>query len=304
MRTFTTELRAVIFGASLAGAALGCSAGASRGVPGLPTTTVITRVSVLPTIPVPVTEPSAVVSEVPVRAEVGAPTGIAIEPESGRRLVLGFDGRVTDLETGELVWQPLPGAASAPFGFTDLVALSVDQLAVTAQSDGFLVDLRAASMAPHFCYEPEGWEEVPNEPIQVSGCLALDRVGARFYAQPRTIENAGYGTVTGSFLAAYDAGGGADIAWWALPDASFVATGMVALPSATGATERLILASGAELFAFDIAAAELAPAADLGPLGVESIAGLALDARAQTLLLLDDARLVVTEVRVSALELE
>ncbi len=283
--------------------AMGCSASPSTPVPGLPRGTVVLPVTEIRRAPLPVTEPSAILRETTLGPDVGVPTGIAIEPESRRRLVLDRDGTVSDLVTGETVWQATLGAAE-PFGYTDLLAPSVDQLAITAASDGYLVDLPTASMAPHFCYEPEGWGELPNDPVQVSGCVAIDGAGARLYAQPRSIENGGLGAVTGSFLAAYDAGGGDDVAWWSLPDTSFAATGLAVLPAASGDDVRLLLASGTSLFVFDVAAAELTPTTELGELGVESIAGLALDARQGTLLVLDDARRAVIELRLSALGFE
>ena len=300
MRTIDTALGITISLGALLGLGA-CSPGSATRVPGLPTATIITRVTVLPTVPLPVTEPSAIVSETPLRPEVGPATGIGIEPGSGRRLILGRDGAVSDLETGEVVWRSTRGGAE-PFGFTDFVVLSEAQLAITSVSNGFLVDLPTSSMLPHFCYEPEGWEEVPNEPVQITSALAFDRVRARFYAQPRTIEAGGYGATAGSFIAAYDAGGGADVAWWALPDASFVASGMIVVDR--GAEPQLLLASGTNLLSFDVAAAELTPAADLAALGVHSIAGLALDARADTLLVLDDSTSSVIEIRMSALGLD
>ena len=189
MRTSTTSVGGLAIGTMAA--LMGCAAAASSPVPGLPFGTVVVRAIEIHRALLPVTEPSAVVGETALRPEVGLPTGIAVEPEGGRRLVLDRDGTVTDLETGAAVWRTTLGAAAEPFGYTDLIALSVDQLAITSVSDGFLVDLPSASMAPHFCYEPGGWEEVPNDPVQVSGCVAIDRARSRIYAQPRTIESGG-----------------------------------------------------------------------------------------------------------------
>lgn len=273
-------------------AMVGCSAAVT------PDTPVITPVRVIEE-PAPVAEPSLVVAEIPFTT-TELPTGVAVEPGTGRRMLLTREGTVLDLGTGAVLWRAV--APQEPFGFTDLVALGEGRLAVTSVSNGFLVELATGSMSMHFCYEPGWFEEMPNDPVQVSQGLARDPLGGLLYAQPRTIENGGFGAVTGSFVAAYDEEGGADLAWWQLPDPSFVATGMIALPSESRAVPDLLLAVGTELHRFDPETAELRRALDLSELGIGDIAGLALDEAAGTVLVVDGPRSRVVELRASALE--
>ncbi|MDQ3038067.1 MAG: hypothetical protein M3Y87_37085 [Myxococcota bacterium] len=245
----------------------------------------------------PIAPVSDVVAEIPFDAGTSPASGVAVEPVTGRRLLLERDGVVRDLETGDVLWRAV--APQEPFGFTDVVALGDGQLALTSVSNGFLVELASGSMAMHFCYEPGWFEQMQNDPIQVSLSLARDAAGGRLYAQPRTIEEGGRGAVTGSFVAAYDEAGGADVAWWQLPDASLVAGGMIVIEQGA-----LLLGIGSTLHRFDTASAELTPVIDLAELGIESIDGLARDEEAGTILVLDGQRSRVIELREAAIESE
>lgn len=253
----------------------------------------IQPVTVLGATPHVVAPTAAIVREIAVAADT---TGVAIDGD--RRLTVSSAGVITDLDSGATLWAAI--APEPPFGFTDLVALGPGRLALTSVGDGFVVELEDGSMYQHFCYEP-GWMD-PNgqNPVQVSLALARDPLGGRLYAQPRTIEEGGIGAVTASFVSAYDEEGGADLAWWALP-IDFVAGGMAVLPTRDGDAPRLLLGAGSLLHRFDVATGELRASADLSELGIGDVQGLALDARADTLLVLHGARVV--ELRMSALEI-
>lgn len=210
-------------------------------------------------------------------------TGLTVEP-GGRRLALTTEGRLVDIGSGATVWDS--EGATGRFGFTDVVSLEDGELAITGTSDGFHLELGSGELRSHFCYEPGWFQEMQNEPIQVSWAVGLDRDAGLLYAQPITIEEAGNGAVTGSYIASYDRAGGTDLSWWQLPSSEFRAGGLVVLPGAGPA--QLLLGSGSRLYRFDTEAAELREAGDLSELGVGSIGALAIDAGTQELLVLDD----------------
>jgi hypothetical protein len=288
-------MRRAIVWTALMTALAGCTAPTVVGEP-----PVITPVSVVSQIP-RVASLSAVVREIPADGVAGTPTGVAIEPDTRRRVVLTREGVVYELGTGAILWRAT--LAEDPFGFTDLIALGEGRLALTSVGDGFLVELATGSMAQHFCYEP-GWMEPQGEnPVQVSFAVARDPIAGRIYAQPRTFQQGGFGEITESFVAAYDEAIGSDLAWWSMPDLGFGATGMIVLPGASADAPRLVLASGSTLHRFDVASAALTPASDLAALGITDIAGLAFDDVAGTVLVLDGPSGRVLEVRASALDL-
>lgn len=243
---------------------------------------------------------SVVVSEIELGAIEGTPVGVAVEPSSGRRLVMTQHGALHVLGESAPIWQ---GGPLNDFGYTDVAALGEDRVAITSLGDGYLLELVPGTMTPHFCYEPGWWEPEGANPVQISHAVAHDPLGGRIYAQPRTVENGGWGNVTESFVAAYDEAGGADLTWWAVDDLGFVATGMTILPRESG-EPRLVLGAGVTLHRFDVASGELSALAELSELGVWSIAGLAIDGAAGTLLVLDDARRRVVELDLEALELD
>lgn len=232
----------------------------------------------------------------------GTPSGIAIEPDTGRRLLLLEHGAIVALDGGEVLWTGMPTQGGT--AFSDIAALGGQRVAITSVSDGYLVDLPTGHIRPHFCYEPGWWEGNGEDPVQISQAVAFDATRRVLYAQPRTITQGGFGEVTESFVSAYDEETGADVAWWGVPDLSFVATGMAILETGPEITDaRLLLAAGQTLHAFDGATGDLVPAGDLATAGVATVNGLAIDREARTLLALDLEGPEVVEIRLSALGL-
>ncbi|MEO0321341.1 MAG: hypothetical protein AAF447_00150 [Myxococcota bacterium] len=210
------------------------------------------------------------------------PMGIAVEPDTGRRVVLEVEGRVSELETGEelaFFEAPLPGT-----GFGDVAALGGGLLALTAVSDGYIASLADGSLVPHFCYEP-GWFDDASNAVQASGALAFDALHDRLFAQPLTLANGGRGNVLESFFATYDITSGVDLQWWRTP--TLVASGLAVLDAGeTPDATTLLVAQGDELLRFDVAQRMLTVLVSFGELGLVSIAGIARDDVAGTLLVL------------------
>jgi hypothetical protein len=244
---------------------------------------------------------AAVVREYDLSALAGPITGVTIEPETGRRVVVTQNGYLYELGASEPIGQ-LP-AAPAEIGYTDIAALGGGRFALSTMSDGYLFDLATGELTPHFCYEP-GWfeEQDPANPrVQLSMALAHVNAEGRIYAQPRTIEDGGQGAVTESFIASYDEAGGEDLTWWGLPDPNFEAGGMAAIES--GADTELLLAWGPTLYRFGAESGELRAMADLSGRSISFVTGLAIDREAETILVVDGSDGRVTELRLSAMGL-
>lgn len=228
-------------------------------------------------------EPEAPAARVDLRAAMGRPdvtaVGIAVDPDGVRYVFDETDGLYRAADGAfELVMpmaaMPDPGVAVRP-PFTDLVAIGRGRFAITALGDGFLLDLGAATLAQHFCYEPGGF---PTELTQRTDAVAFDATTDLIHAQPRTFDEAG--EVVASQLATYQAANGIAIAWRDVP-ATFAAGGATFLPA-----HGLVLGAADRLYTFDDG---LVPLDDLTRFGISSIAGLALDPAASQLLVLDAA---------------
>jgi hypothetical protein len=222
-----------------------------------------------------------------------APVGIAVAPD-GRRYVfdeqrglyrLDGDAAVAVVPMAQL---PDPGVEIRP-PFTDLVALAPDVFAITAIGDGFLLDSSALTLTQHFCYEPGG---IGDGLTQRTDALAYDAVLDRIYAQPRTFDG---DTITGSQIGGYERASGFDVEWHPL-DRDVAAGGMVVMPGVG-----LVLGEGDRLDRYDLATDEVDRLDDLGRFGVGSIQGLAVDAAASTLLVLDGAADAVIEIELARL---
>ncbi|RZO55663.1 MAG: hypothetical protein EVA89_25590 [Sandaracinaceae bacterium] len=250
----------------------------------------------------PPIEQEAFVAAFPLSALPGLATGVTVEPDTGRRLVLMNQGALYDLDSGEAVWEG--GAPDPRFGFTDVTALGEGWVALTSRSDGFVMHLDAGTPSPHFCYEPGWWDpEEMEDPVQISAAVTHDAASGRLYAQPRTVEQGGFGATTESFIAAYDEAGGEDLTWWTL-DPSYVAGGMAVLEAGSEESHAtLLLGSGDALQRFDAETGELGARVSLRAHFVESVGGLAIDRERGTVLVLDDARGLVIELRLSTLQL-
>jgi hypothetical protein len=151
-----------------------------------------------------------------------------------------------------------------------VVALDADRFAVTAENDGFLLNLRTKELTSYFCYlpsvpppvdEPGGVAGGPSQPpistpLSISQTLELQGVAVKqrtesvalnpdtrqLFAQPRTIR-LDTGGVAGSELFVFAEGGGEPIQVLPLAQTDFVAGGMVAAPG-----NRLLLGAGSAIF--------------------------------------------------------
>ncbi len=164
--------------------------------------------------------------------EDASPVGITVAPDTGDRYVLdevhGLFKLDDDGATRVRSLAEFPEADVWPqSAWTDIAALGDDRFAVTAQSDGYLLDIRANTLMQHFCYEP-GWGEWETS-YELTTSLGYDPESNSIIAQPqsRTVDELGE-SVTGAAVGVYDAniGGAAPEPWLDLPDASFLATGM------------------------------------------------------------------------------
>ncbi len=243
----------------------------------------------------PTPAPDRAADRTDLRAALGVssltPTGVTIEPGTGRVLVLDADRgifEVTPDGQANLVWglerlEAYGVPVASPF--TDLVAVEAGVIALTAISDGFLLDLGADSFEQHFCYEP-GWEEEPppfeERAIQVTDAVAFDAHTGRILAQPRTIVGDDFGAPVEAFVSTYDRSSGADIQWFSLPSADFKAGGMAIEPEGT-----VLLGQGSALYRHDPTEGTLTLIQDLSPWGIRAIEGMALDAERGALLIID-----------------
>jgi hypothetical protein len=221
------------------------------------------------------------------------PIGVAVTP-NGQRFVFDesrglyqIDGD-TAVEVVRMDQLPAPIVPIQP-PFTDIVAISPDVFALTAIGDGFLLDTTAMTMTQHFCYVPDG---TPPELTQRTDAIGYDPVLDRIYAEPRTFDPAG--NLLSSQLAGYlrDTGG---LDLWKVIETETAAGGMAVIPGIG-----LVLGQGSRLTHYDpelldtvISGADLA---DLADLGVSSIQGLAYDAKAGTLLVLDGSTDELVEI--------
>ncbi|MEM1413943.1 MAG: hypothetical protein AAGH15_03545 [Myxococcota bacterium] len=212
----------------------------------------------------------------------GPPVGIAVQPDTGRRLVLTSFGVLQDLDTEELLpslEEPNGGALG------DIVGLGDGLLAVTGMNDGYLVSTSDGVLRQHFCFLP-GWQENDpglQDPMQLARALGFDAERERLYAQPRMWENGGFGPLTDSFLSSYALSDGADLTWWNMPSTEVEAGGMIVLDAGPNDMGRdaptLLLSVGMTFARLDGVTGELEPFARIAPeAGILDVAGMAYDA--------------------------
>jgi len=159
--------------------------------------------------------------------------GVTLDPETGQRYVLDAnagifeilaDGAATLVRANDTFPTPDVAPQSA---WTDFVALGGGQFAVTARSDGYLLDLGADTMTEYFCYEP-GFMEPELE--QLTHGVAFDADASLIYAQPATYDVSGEsGPVDEaifSSIGAYSIDGGQPVAWFDIPDTDYLAGGL------------------------------------------------------------------------------
>ncbi|MBJ93914.1 MAG: hypothetical protein CMP23_05490 [Rickettsiales bacterium] len=260
----------------------------------VPTTLMLAACSVEP--PPPLPEPSA---ELDLSASLGLVdpdvVGVSIDPITGQRYLLDrFAGifELADDGSARLLRAtdqfPVPEVLPQSL-WTDFVAMGEGRFALTALSDGYLLDLEAETMIEYFCYEPEDmpfWEQ------QLTHSVTFDVEQGLIYAQPITFEQGSFEDplALSSSVGAYSLDGGQPVAWFEMPEQDFLAHG-----AAVDLDGSLLLGRGNEIYRFDPEG--LAERSLLGVIpGVELIEGLAVDAELGTLLVVDGARDRLVEV--------
>ena len=162
------------------------------------------------------------------------PVGITVTPDTGERYVLDAWHGLYRLDadgTAEQIMsiEEFPVADVWPqSAWTDIAALGDGRFAITAVSDGYLLDIEANTLMQHFCYEP-GWEEWGETEQQLTSALGYDVDTNSIIAQPQTqLVDMDGTTALGSAVGVYDAnlGGAAPESWYELSDSSFLATGL------------------------------------------------------------------------------
>jgi len=234
--------------------------------------------------------PDDVVSRIDLSAE-GDLVGVAVEPDSGRRLALVSDRLFAidgDTYTA-LAVQPEDFG-----GFTDVVALGDGMVALSAQSNGYLFDTEHGGLVVHFCYEP-GWEEWDQE-FQITHALGFDIDRDLIIAQPRTATLADPDNVLASFVSTYVASSGTTEQFYTLPETDYRSGGM-AVPDA----DQVWLATDDHLDTYGVGVDRPKRFADLSDAGVVQAEGLAIDDVAGTVLVADLYGEVV-EIRRDALD--
>jgi hypothetical protein len=170
-------------------------------------------------------------------------------------LRLGADG------TGELVLdiQNLERryGLSPSLVWTDVVGYGENRFLITAENDGFLLDLWAGSFSSYFCYLPPSDAESLEPPMSISqelgrqgipvaqrtNSVAFNRDSGEIFAQPQTLRlDRTSDGVAGSELFVFGSTGGQPVLVQPLSDLGFSAGGMLANRS------RLILGSGNALY--------------------------------------------------------
>ena len=166
--------------------------------------------------------------------EDASPVGITVTPDTQERYVLDEWHGLYKLGADGTAEQIL-GLAEFPIAdiwpqsnWTDIAALGEGRFALTALSDGYILDVPGGTLMQHFCYEP-GWEEWTDTEVQLTASLGYDADTNSIVAQPQTQLRGEAGTTPlGAAVGVYDAnlGGAAPESWYELTNASFLATGM------------------------------------------------------------------------------
>lgn len=198
--------------------------------------------------------------------------GVAIAPDTGRLYVL--DARaglyeianeaarlVFDLPAGRVVGGT--GDGSPPIELTDVAIdpyhaspAGSPSFVLTAENDGFLLSLPAATLTSHFCYLPpfNGWEATPTPSVsqelreqgipivERTEAVAVNATSGQIFAQPRTLRMDGAG-VAGSELFVFESTGGQPSGTRRFERTEFVAGGAAFLFQTS-----LVLGSGNSLY--------------------------------------------------------
>ena len=192
--------------------------------------------------------------------------GVAVAPE-GRRYVLDRHSGLYEIGGSKATLVFATSELASKYGLpadlelTDVVALGAERFALTAENDGYLLDLHNHTFASYFCYLPAapggpGSITVPtvSETLRSQGIAVKERTESvayspdslQLYAQPHTIR-VDTGQVMGSEVYVFSDGGGQPIQVRELVLPSVLAGGMVAVDGGL----RLMLGIRNELAAVD-----------------------------------------------------
>jgi hypothetical protein len=238
--------------------------------------------------------PLAVVTGV----DESAAVGITVDPDTGAVLVLDRNVGVVqaDLSGGGGQWQsgatlllardefPVPDVAPRS-EWTDIVALGGGRFALTAQTQGFLLDLDAGTLTQHFCYVPgfDGGDPTP-QIDQITNSVAYDADADLLYAQPETFDPA-TGDVRRADIGSFDGTTGADLTWTEIEGTDFPAGGI-----ALDGDGHLLLAYDDVLQERSLYDGELtAEDTDLSGFDLQAVAGMTRDPATGHYLLIDPA---------------
>jgi hypothetical protein len=224
--------------------------------------------------------------------------GVTIDPVTGQRFVLDAsaglfavldDGSTSLIRSQEDFPTPDVPAIST---WTDFVALGDNRFAVTARSNGYLLDLVADTMSQYFCYEP-GWMEPEVE--QLTEGVSFDVQSGLLYAQPASYDVSGEsGPVDQAITAAiasYTIDGGQPVAWFGIEDVDFLAGGIAVDRDGT-----LLLGRGDELYRFT--PEDEGRLEHIGVLeGVGRVDGLTVDPETGILHIIDGERGLLVQVK-------
>ncbi len=214
-----------------------------------------------------------------------AAVGVTIVPEDGTILVLdnqvglvavdlsGSGGQFEAFPETFLALEDFPAADVAPrSGWTDVVAMGEGRFAITAQTQGYLLDTEAETLTQHFCYVP-GFVDGDVMPTidQVTDSVAYDPARDLLYAQPETFDPA-TGEVSRADIGSFDGATGQDLEWIEI-EADEPAGGI-----ALDGEGNLLLAYDDRLVQRSIEDGELTEQdTDLSEFDLQAIAGMARD---------------------------
>lgn len=226
--------------------------------------------------------------------------GVTIDPVTGQRFVLDTRAGIFEiLEDGSaslvLAHESFPTPDVAPLSdWTDFVALGEGRFAVTARSDGYLLDLHAATMTEHFCYEPGFMEPVLE---QLTEGVAFDTDASLIYAQPVSFDVSGESGPIDEAIAAgigaYSIEGGQPVAWFDIEDTDFLAGGI-----AVDLDGSLLLGRANELHRFTPEGAGILT--PIGALeGIGRIDGMTVDPETGSVLVVDGESGLLLELDLS-----
>jgi hypothetical protein len=198
--------------------------------------------------------------------------GVAITP-AGKRYVLDQRSGLYEVNEAAATLR-FNTTGLAGIELTDVVALDESRFALTAENDGFLLDLDSGQLSTYFCYLPALPPDDPannpggtagsasmvpttpvSGPLSISQTLRMQGVEVsqrtesvafnpdtkQLFAQPLTIR-LDTGAVAGSELFIFDEGGAEPVQVLSMSEASFVAGGMTTLGN------RLLLGSERSIF--------------------------------------------------------